>query len=475
MAKKIQASFTNNPIEYRPGDRVIQIYPVARPMIGVVVGANKVEGKVYVAWNGRTMQVDPEEIQLATGTPFFPSMRTGSTKSEERQLNRVITALAKTGSPNKTPQFHSKFERNLINAGISPEEADSISHEYEDGFEKRFLSCCLDPVQPTRGEPVVVIDACGSKPGKVGILVGAEGGDCIVDLDTGWSPKSNGCQLLRVPSVAVVPIEGALRERLNSNCCCASVKEIGKKEHSPKVANQAFCLFISSVKNVDVFELKDFKAWVETTSIHDTGEVIVSAVVERGGVCDPLLKLYPIFNQRLAGFNIRNETDYKNAVQRIVPLIDNCKSSILQYFRENIIPGYVEEEVKRSLQASSKVIIHDLNDDSQYEINSPDEAKDKTDKSAAEKAFKSKETVTMGKVVAEYKSASEEETKGPAKTPIALTVFGQKLVDKLWDELHDNEPGKLTKADNAPVGLMAVDQPLIDKVWNDSREKHGLK
>jgi len=212
--------------------------------------------------------------------------------------------------------------------------------------------------------------------------------------------------------VAVVPVQGALRERLNNNACCASVDVKKERKASSKVANQAFCLFISSVKNVEVFDIKDFKAWVETTTL-PTGEVVVSAVIEKGGECDPLLKIFPIFNQKLAGFNIQNETDYKNAVQRVVPLIDNCKSSIHQYFQENIIPNYVEEEVKKSLTASSKVIIHDLNNNENYEISSPDEAKDKTDKSAAEEAFKTGETITMGKVIAEFvasaKVASEQE------------------------------------------------------------------
>jgi len=109
MTKKLKASFTNNPLEYRAGDKVIQIYPVARPMIGLVVGSNKVEGKVYVNWNGRTMQVDPEEIQLAIGTPFFPISRTAS-KSEERKLEKVVTALAEAGSPYNAQQFHAKFD-----------------------------------------------------------------------------------------------------------------------------------------------------------------------------------------------------------------------------------------------------------------------------------------------------------------------------------------------------------------------------
>ena len=402
MTKKMQASFTNNPLEYGPGDKVIQIYPVARPLIGLVVGSNKVEGKVYVNWNGRTMQVDPEEIQLAMGTPFFPSSRTAS-KSEERKLEKIVTALAETGSPlSKLGKFHAEFEKNLIKAGIANDEADDISHQYEDGFKKRISNVCLDPVPPVCGETVIVLDDAGSKPGKVGIFVGSEGADAIIDLNTDWSPVSNGSQLFRIPMVAVVPVHGSLRERLNGNACCASVNVKKERKASSKVANQAFCLFIASVKNVEVFDIKDFKAWVETTAL-PTGEVVVSAVVEKGGECDPLLKIYPIFNQRLAGFNIQNETDYKNAVQRVIPLIDNCKSSIYQYFQNNIIPDYVEEEVKKSLTASSsKVIIHDLNNDSKYEISSPEEAKDKTDKSAAEEAFKSGETVTMGKVVAEY-------------------------------------------------------------------------
>ena len=524
MTKKIEASFTNNVLEYSAGDKVIQIYPVARPMIGVVVGSNKVEGKVYVNWNGRTMQVDPEEIQLAIGTPFFPVSRTAS-KSEERKLEKIVTALSKAGNPQQTKgnmpsRFHVEFERNLIEAGIAKDEADDIVHQYEDGFNKRVTIACLDPVAPVCGEPVVILSDKGSKPGKVGILVGSEGADAIVDLNTGWSPTSNGSQLFRIPMVAVVPINEALRERLNKSVCCASVNINKSRKASKKVANQAFSLFVSSVKNVDVVNIKGFKAWVETTCVSDAEElrIVVSAVIEREDECDPLLKIFPIFSQKLAGFDIQNDTDYNNAVQRVVPLIENCKSSILQYFQANIIPHYVEEEMKRSLTASSnvkykaifstdgkkinlermskfelgevmednsvntltweqfknspvtkkeqksvddnfvkallkqeknfgrqvdfnsfvkknnpsfeekvdwllentsakytkrgikasKVIVHDLNDDSEYEVTTPDEAKDETDKSAVEEAFKSKEAVTMGKVVAEFVASKKE-------------------------------------------------------------------
>ena len=66
-----------------------------------------------------------------------------------------------------------------------------------------------------------------------------------------------------------------------------------------------------------------------------------------------------------------------------------------------------------------------------------------------------------------YKTASENK-------PVALTVLGQLLVNKLWEEIERDKPGKLTQANIAPVGLMAVDQPLIENLWKKSREKHGL-
>jgi len=66
-----------------------------------------------------------------------------------------------------------------------------------------------------------------------------------------------------------------------------------------------------------------------------------------------------------------------------------------------------------------------------------------------------------------YKTASD-------KKPVALTVFGQLLVDKLRKEIESDKPGELTQANTAPVGLMAVDQPLIENLWKNSREKHNL-
>jgi len=75
--------------------------------------------------------------------------------------------------------------------------------------------------------------------------------------------------------------------------------------------------------------------------------------MERGGACDPLMMKYPVFNQRLGGFNIQNQTDYENAVQRIIPIIENCQSAILQHVREEIIPAYVEKQIQCKC-ASSK-------------------------------------------------------------------------------------------------------------------------
>jgi hypothetical protein len=59
--------------------------------------------------------------------------------------------------------------------------------------------------------------------------------------------------------------------------------------------------------------------------------------------------------------------------------------------------------------------------------------------------------------------------------PVSLTVFGQKIIDQLYEEMESEEPGEMTLKDQAPVGLMAIDQPLIQEAWEKSREKHGIK
>jgi len=50
-----------------------------------------------------------------------------------------------------------------------------------------------------------------------------------------------------------------------------------------------------------------------------------------------------------------------------------------------------------------KVKIHDLNNSTSYEVSSPEECLDATDRSAAIEAFRSGETICMGKIIAEPK------------------------------------------------------------------------
>jgi len=77
--------------------------------------------------------------------------------------------------------------------------------------------------------------------------------------------------------------------------------------------------------------------------------------------------------------------------------------------------------------------------------------------------------VAASKVLTDKKSKTASD-----KKHVALTVFGQLLVDKLQEEIESDKPGKLTKSNVSPMGLMAVDQPLIDNLWKKSREKHNL-
>jgi len=71
------------------------------------------------------------------------------------------------------------------------------------------------------------------------------------------------------------------------------------------------------------------------------------------------------------------------------------------YNEEDIDALELDEQINR---LRSFVLIHDLNkpDQEPYKVKSPGEAKGKTDQSAAEEAFRLRDTVTMGKVVAEY-------------------------------------------------------------------------
>lgn len=351
-------SLTNNVLEFRPGDKVIQVFPVARPLVGVVVGSNKVEGKVYVTWNGRVMQVDPEDIQLACGSSFYGISRQAS-KSERNHTSKVIKALRKSGLPTQGSEFHSKFERNLIAEGIAPEDADDIAHEYQDSYKKRACTNMIDPLMPMCGEPVVVLNDGGSKPGYMGVLVGSEGCDAVVDLSAGWSPVSNGCRLVKVPFNSICPISNPAREAAEKQYPgTALTKRKASKKEQIRIAQRAFDLFMCSVKNVDVFNNDEFKAWVQTINTPE-GNIIVSAVVERGGCKDPLLERFPIFEQKIGCVTVQNHTDYKNAVERIKPLIEDCTSAIMQYFRNDVIPGFVKQQVQESVNRDRKASEND--------------------------------------------------------------------------------------------------------------------
>jgi len=352
-------SLTNNVLEFCPGDKVIQVFPAARPLIGVVVGANKVEGKVYVSWNGRVMQVDPEDIQLACGSSFYGISRRAS-KEENKSVLKIATALSKSGNPIDSDKFQPAFEKSLIAEGVNPEEAQDIVSEYQDAYQKRACMNMIDPVPPMSGETVIILNEGGSKPGYIGVLVGSEGCEAVVDMSSDWSPVSNGCRLVRVPLNAILPVSNPMREAAEGQNPGSSLFNRTASENDQKrIANRAFNLFLGGVKNVDVFQNEDFRAWVQTSCKPD-GSIVVSAVVERDGCKDILTERFPIFEMNLCGFNVQNQTDYKNAIQRIKPMIEDCSSAILQYFRESIIPQYIDEQVQESIlrdrQAGYKVL-----------------------------------------------------------------------------------------------------------------------
>lgn len=214
--------------------------------------------------------------------------------------------------------------------------------------------------------------------------------------------------------------------RYGSLCCELEYIE----NPSIRSLENALSLMLDENKIINVFNVDNFKSYIELNFNAELKELTVTTIVEHYNPEERITERGPIFYQKLGGLDIQDETDFENAIRRIHTLISNCKSVVLQHFRDFIVPKYVEKELQREVKEESKiasVIIHDLNNDSKYQINSPDEAKNKVDKSVAEEAFNKKETISMGKVVAEYINDNKKANKESSAKERYNAFFNEKL------------------------------------------------
>ena len=339
------ASLTNTVGEFSPGQMVIQIYPVARPLVGVVTGSSRVEGKVYVSWNGRVTQHDPEEIQLASVTPLF-SVAKGIYASKNGEfVERYASALGQFMKEQGASQ--EMLATCFKDHGFDAETADKLAASYVDACSKKAsLNCALNvPEVATCGEVVVILNDGGRRPGTVGVMVGREGVMATVDVNTSWSTsRRDGSKLIQVPLVSVVPIESHLNRRNEEvhvhqhECPCSDLCK--------KLACE---MFFTATKNITVFKNPSVEASVgvlaqSSATDNDKVDVMISGVVKTFNGEDVVCS-----NKVAVALN-GNKADFGSSMEVINSEIDTCRNKVLKYVRENVYPAHVVADHKRFLE-----------------------------------------------------------------------------------------------------------------------------
>jgi len=204
------ASLTGLVQEFRPGQRVISVYPHPSPKEGVVTGVNPVEGKIYVSWDGRIRQHDPEEVQHSRYTSFY-NMHSGlDSKIAGRELEKdsfARTALAVQG------WIGSGANSKELKDWLTDYNCYSQDNEKFVRYARREVKTIVasDPRMINEGDVVVLLTANGRKPGTVGICTAlSEDGMAVVQLDTAWSNHPESAKIAQVPLCMLVPVENSV-------------------------------------------------------------------------------------------------------------------------------------------------------------------------------------------------------------------------------------------------------------------------
>jgi len=322
MERARSASLTGKVEEFSVGQQVFPVYPVARPIIGVVVGANKVEGKVYVSYNGRVVQHDPEEIQLAAGSPFFmvAGGRTASTEGD-KLVRCFLAAVEKTSLSGSAETDAGRLAVALQDQGLTANEALELAEARVAGM-NQARQAATTPLTP--GEPVVLMRDGGRMPGYVGVFVGTRGDEALVDVHTDWTSRRDGSRVVRVPADAVVPIDTPLRRRL------ASQDKPQVSERAKRIAAQV----IGSGHNERRWQFKNpnGEAWVETTVTHGDGRTAYDIVAygRQRGVAQTLYHdggqaETPVADDRRSAENV------------VEKLVDNATNAAQKFVRERLL------------------------------------------------------------------------------------------------------------------------------------------
>lgn len=358
MGQSKKASLTNNVFEFKPGDQVIAIYPVPRPFIGVVTGASKIEGKVYVSWNGRVTQHDPEEIQLAAQTPFHII----SSKTEEQRQKRVLAfaqAVRKVADQRVSvanEQYADRLAHALEEDGVWNSTLEETASEFAEGYVKSLVASMsrthFDPPVPTPGEVVVVLNQGGRGPGITGILVACEGHEAIVDVNTSWTSKADGSHVLKVPMVALVPVDSYVNRSMNRSAKIEEkIVERTREARSNLLGHELFLNMVKK-KRFEVFNQPNCKAWVTINVTDFQSDGCKHLIVCAYGCCDN--KHYKLFEEDFVVPNPCHPEDVDNQMYKAERLLDNARSTALRFVRDYYMRDYAES-VDKKWQDNPKV------------------------------------------------------------------------------------------------------------------------
>jgi hypothetical protein len=350
MGQTKKASLTNNVFEFKPGDQVIAIYPVPRPFIGVVTGASKIEGKVYVSWNGRVTQHDPEEIQLAAQTPFHII----SSKNTEQRQKRVLAfaQAVRNVADEKVAIIDEEYSARLASA-LEAEGYDATLEETATEFAESYTKSLIasmsrthfDPPVPTPGEVVVVLNKGGRSAGVTGILVACEGHEALVDVNTSWTSKADGSHMLKVPMVALVPVDSYVNRSINRGASIEDETTERTKEARSCLLGHELFLNMVKKKRFDVFKQPGCETWVEVNLTDFQQDGCKHLVVSSYGCCGD--KHYKLFEEDFTVPNPCHPEDVDNQMYKAQKLMDNARATALRFVRDYYMRDHVEEVDKK--------------------------------------------------------------------------------------------------------------------------------
>jgi hypothetical protein len=317
MDRERTASLTGEVSEFGVGQQVFPVYPVARPIIGVVVGANKVEGKVYVSYNGRVVQHDPEEIQLAAGSPYFMMAGGRVASTESGKISQLFAeASANAGRCEATEAYKARLAVALRGAGLSTEESMEFA---------TIRVAALGEIRTRQasnampGDPVVVMNNAGRSPGIVGIFVGMRGNKALVNCHTDWTSARTGTAAREFSPDDIVCIDTPMKRQMKPQMMVAS-------EKAKKIAR----LIQAETMSKKNFYFKNERGEAAVTVAAEDGEICIIATGKLMGVTQCLYK------EIVKASNISVQAEAEAFEQ-------NAISAAQKFVREKLLPDVAEQ------------------------------------------------------------------------------------------------------------------------------------